>query len=52
MDTNSIYYANAEIDYRNNRNRELWKPVRRRRKLRDADRIPSVRRPLDDDIAS
>lgn len=47
MDNTSIYFANAEVAYRQERTRADWAPVRRRRKLRE--KVPFPRRPLDHD---
>jgi hypothetical protein len=43
---NSTYYTIAEINYRQERVRNEWKPVRRKRLRRP--HVPAVRRPLDD----
>ncbi|WP_157551309.1 hypothetical protein [Nocardioides jensenii] len=51
MDTSNTYFANAEVAYRTNQVREELKSVRRRRRA-ERDRVPAVRRPLDDDLAS
>lgn len=51
MDINSIYFANAEIDYRQTRAHDTWKPVRRSRRARARDRArdrtPQHRPPVD-----
>lgn len=52
MDTNSMYFANAEVSYRREHASQIWKPVRRSRRdrarARALDKFPETRAPVDD----
>lgn len=52
MDTNSMYFAGAELSYRRERASQVWKPVRRSRRdrarNRALDKFPDSRRSVDD----